>query len=574
MILLQGHSLAQARRVPLEALSLTLNERDSSAQMTPADMTGIGVNSWFLDDSGPGKGIVWRVRSIQENYLTRTPRVTLEHAINSLRDRLIFGEVKPGDISGTGSDSCSALQAVRYILARQDDWTLGSFDYGSVSMPYKFDGNSLYDALEYVCKTLPDCWWSYDFSRYPFRLNITRRSTQVGTRMRAGRNLATITRTVDRNGMITRFYPIGKDDLHLPEEYVERNAGTYGIAAAVEVDQSLGSVGELRSWANEQLERHAEPAVTISVTGVELADATGESLDRIRLGRICEVPLPEFGMEIAEVITQVAYQDALYEPEAVQVTMENKKQDISRIVAEAIKKAGAGGRGGARQEKEDHAWFEDTDDHVAMCAEGIIGKDAKGEPNWTRLSQIVVDGRGIYTDVQSIQQEVVIAESRITQNENQIQLEVRRAQSAEGTLSSRINVEANRITQEVTRATGEEGRLSGRITTEANKIALVVSEGAHGYEVNAASIVAGINGQGGSYVKLQADKIDLSGYVTASEFYAVDAKIDNLMSGEAIASSLFAASLHATQSFTCLGYATNWKSVQINGTWYYILCHN
>ena len=35
MILLSGHSLTHARRVPLEALSLSLKERESTATMVP-----------------------------------------------------------------------------------------------------------------------------------------------------------------------------------------------------------------------------------------------------------------------------------------------------------------------------------------------------------------------------------------------------------------------------------------------------------------------------------------------------------------------------------------------------------
>ena len=89
MILLDGHSLTQVRRVPLEALSLQLNERNSSASMTPTDMTGITVGAWMQDDTEPGEGIVWRVKSISETWATKTPRVQLEHAVAMLRERLL-----------------------------------------------------------------------------------------------------------------------------------------------------------------------------------------------------------------------------------------------------------------------------------------------------------------------------------------------------------------------------------------------------------------------------------------------------------------------------------------------------
>ena len=65
MFLLNGHSLTPVRGVPAEALSLTLKERDSTASITPVDMTGIQIGSWLQDDTEPGKGIVWRVKSIR-----------------------------------------------------------------------------------------------------------------------------------------------------------------------------------------------------------------------------------------------------------------------------------------------------------------------------------------------------------------------------------------------------------------------------------------------------------------------------------------------------------------------------
>ena len=265
MILLNGHSLNRARKVPLEALSLSLKERESTATMTPADMSGIGTESWLLDDTDPGAGIVWRVKSIGTAYATNTPTVQLEHVISTLKDRILFGEVTPATITGNAkAETCTARQAVEYILRRQGDWTLGAFDY-SVSNAYKFDGDTLFDALETVTHTLADAEWTYDLTRYPFRLNITRRSGAVGSELRCGRNLRTITKNIDRSGMYTRFYPIGYDDIHLSPAYRDRNTAAYGIIEHTATDTSRTSAAELEAWASEMLQRHAEPVVSIEV---------------------------------------------------------------------------------------------------------------------------------------------------------------------------------------------------------------------------------------------------------------------------------------------------------------------
>lgn len=370
MILLSGHSLTPEKRIPLVNMSLHLDERESTAEIVPAYMSGITMQSWMKDDTEPGAGIVWRVRSIQQNYSSDTPSVQLEHAINSLRDRIMFGEITPATIKGVvGATTCTAQEAITYILAQQSDWTLGSFSYGSVANPYKFDGDNLYDALEKVTETLDDAWWSYDFSVYPFLINITTKPAGVTCELRPGRNLTTISKTIDRSGMYTRFYPIGKDDLHISGNYVSKNESTYGVISRVEVDQSLTTESELTAWANERLAKHAQPTVNITAEGLELADATGESLDRLTLGRLCRIPLYEFNTTITERIVELNYQDKINAPEVVQITMANTREDVTRLIADVIKRGGSGGRGAARQQAEDHAWFEDTDEYVAMVAE-------------------------------------------------------------------------------------------------------------------------------------------------------------------------------------------------------------
>lgn len=161
-----------------------------------------------------------------------------------------------------------------------------------------------------------------------------------------------------------------------------------------------------------------------------------------------------------------------------------------------------------------------------------------------RITQEISDRRAQYDNL----------DSRITQTATNISLEVERASRAEGLLSGRISVNADNITAEVTRAKTQEGDLSGRITVNANsisaevtraqnrentlsgridvnaeKVSMVVSEKTGGgYEVNSAEIVAGINGQTGSYVKIKADTIDLTGYVRASQLAAEIADIQDL----------------------------------------------
>lgn len=431
MILLNGQSLTAAYMVPAVSMSLQIKEREATATLTPESTDGIGIGSWMQDDREPGAGTVWRVRSIQQGSATITTTVQLEHIIATLKDRILFGEIKPGTITGNPSDTtCTARQAVEYILAQQSDWTLGQFDYEGVSNPYKFDGDTLFEALETVTNSLTDAYWTYDMTTYPFTLNIIQHSATVDSELRAGRNLKTISRTVDKSGMFTRFYPIGKNDLHISGNYVEKNVSLYGVISKVETDQSLDTTAELTAWANERLNAHAQPNVSITVEGLELSRATGEPMDQLTIGRVCRVPLPEFNTTIQERIVEISYTDKIKQPEVVKITLANSRQDVTRIIADALKRSGKGGRTSAKKGKEDHAWFEDTNDHVSMTAIGVIGVDAAGNPNWTRLSEFIADGEGLHAKVETQMQDVTNRVTTLEIDETGLRTEVTNKETA------------------------------------------------------------------------------------------------------------------------------------------------
>lgn len=78
--------------------------------------------------------------------------------------------------------------------------------------------------------------------------------------------------------------------------------------------------------------------------------------------------------------------------------------------------------------------------------------------------------------------------------------------------------------------------------------------------IKAAQIVASINDQGSTAVRISADRIDLDGYVTASELEATNATISNLISGAATANTLKTILLSASTGFNYQGDAVAWKS--------------
>lgn len=420
MILLDGHTLNRKIQFRPESQSLTLEERKGQSSLTVGDgAPEIQVGDWMRDDTEPGAGTVWRVRTVERNYHgpdTSTRTIQLEHIVNTLRDGVIFGEMTWDSISASG-----AMGAVLALTGGL--WQLGDFEPENVSWPYKFNACTWMDALENITRTLADAWWDYDLSSLPFTLHIRSLSNGTDSEMRMSRNISGIRRTVDRSRMYTRFYPIGLNDLHITGDYVSRNEAVYGVCSRIETNQAIDSEAELRSWANDRLKRHCEPAVTVTVSGLDLSRDTGEDLDALRLNRLCRVPLPEFGTTILEKVCRLQWPDKIKNPEKFNVTLANEKEDIASIFSQQAAGSEAsrsgGGRGAKKKIEEDHAWFVDTSDHVAMVAEAIIGQGPDGV-DWSRVAALSVDGYGIHGRVTRAEGYMVTMSSRMDMDEERL----------------------------------------------------------------------------------------------------------------------------------------------------------
>ena len=414
MILLNGHSLTAKTKFMPERMNLQLSERNSTATMTlGGNAPTIAVGDWLRCEDGPAAGVVWRAKSVETQLETNTRTVQLEHAINTLKDVIMFGETNPGTTSAEGT--------ARFILSKQSDWVLGTFSF-SESQPYTFNGDDLFSAMETVSSTLDDCIWEYSFSSYPFKLHIRKLGSGVTAEMRADRNIRTLRKTVDRSRMYTRFYPIGKNDLHISGNYVSKNESTYGVICKTETDASKETESELRTWANTRLKKHCQPTVTVTISGIDLSAATGESLDNFEIGKLCRIPLPEFNTTITDRVTKLSFPDVINSPTDVTVTLSNERtdtRDLATIIQQEVKETiSRSGRSGAKNAKDDHAWMVDTTDHIGLVAEAVAGEGA--DKDWSRVASVMVDGAGIHQRVVYTENGLVSAQAAIEVTERQI----------------------------------------------------------------------------------------------------------------------------------------------------------
>ena len=538
---MSGQSLTKADWFMPEKMGLNLEERRSTATLTLGpEAPAISGGDWLLDETEPGAGIVWRVKTINTQYDTNTRTATLEHIAATLQDMLMFGETKATAMRASGSTApagkCYAAEAIDYILSKHSLWTKGSVAaaYSTVSNPYSFNGDNLFAALETVTSSLEGCYWEFDLSAIPFKIHFRQLSQDVDSEMRMGRNITTLRRTVDTSRMYTRFYPIGKKDLHVTGNYVSRNENLYGVIEKVETDQSKTTAEELTAWANERLRKHAEPSVTVTISGQELSAATGEALDHFTINKQCRVPLPEYGTTITEKVTKLSWSDKITAPEAVTVTLANLREDLASIINNANAAGARGGRVSATEAKEDHAWIVDTEDHVAIIAEAVGGSVVMDgqEVNWSRVASILVDGNGIHQQVTEAAGDATLSKSWIDQNGQNVLAGVQQV----GTLADkavelegRLDLEAGKASLLVTATDNRPvktytsvsafpatGSASYLYYSLGNKKYYEWTNGAYsettpGNTINRAGIVSTINEDGSSTTKILGTKVSIGG---------------------------------------------------------------
>ena len=153
---------------------------------------------------------------------------------------------------------------------------------------------------------------------------------------------------------------------------------------------------------------------------------------------------------------------------------------------------------------------------------------------------LIVDGTGIHANVHDLLDEIIYQNADIEVNEQGIT-----------TLVSKTGINS----------LGQSETLYSKIQQNADSISLKVSKG---------SVISEIN-QTAETVRISASRIDLDGYVTASQLASTNAEISNLTSGVTTASSLKATAINAVSGFTYQNHAVSFKSVTIGGTQYHLM---
>lgn len=348
---LMDRQLREVARLRPAQLSMTLNLTPlSTAEMTLAeDDAAVAVGMFVELYDAAGSAGIFRVSEVERRYGGDGGQVVrLEHGLCTLGDDVLPGYVELG---GAQAPTASVLQA---LLARQTGgyWALGDCEYAD-QYAYSFENENLLTAIASIAEPLPgEPVWAFDQSALPWRLHLRRSSDTDACECRMNRNLTCARVTIDRTALCTRIYPLGygegADQLHIGsvnggQKHLDADTiGTWGVAASTYVEPGITDAATLKAAAESVLARTKDPVVTLTLEAEELYALTGEEADRFRLGRLCRVPLPDWGVTMDERVISIRRPDVYGAPEKVRVTLANRARTATETLAALSRKASIG----------------------------------------------------------------------------------------------------------------------------------------------------------------------------------------------------------------------------------------
>ena len=381
--LLDSYGTGEIRRLnPLEMSLVEVLSGISYAQMTLSQAEGAGIEPGALIRLYTNQGDmgVYRVQAVTEDEDTTV--LDLSHGLVTLTDTVIppketeepedSGGSGSGDDSGDSTESGGAgdteggetggesgdtgdgteenpeekpeekptepkgetvplREAIQTLFNAQPVswWTLGVVEVPDSSpVTWSYDYDTLWEKLTALMSNFPAYMLTFDMSSQPWVLNVVLAPTAADCELRYNRNLETASITYDRSELCTRLYVDG-----IKEPIDADTIGVWGVVSQAMTGDPDFDEAYWREEARLYLERYKNPALSVTIEAAELSHLTGEPLDRLVLGRMCRLALPDRGAVVNQRIVEMQWRDVYGDPERVRISMSNAVADTASILS-------------------------------------------------------------------------------------------------------------------------------------------------------------------------------------------------------------------------------------------------
>lgn len=358
---LLGSDFREVARLDPDRLQLTLNLQPlSTAIMQMGDVhTPVKVRDFVELFSPHGSAGLFRVKETSTRYgVNSGVTVHLEHALCTLGDSLTMG---------TQAMSASVAVIISTLLEFQNTphWVLGDCDVpDDYELIYEYSYDNLLQAIMDITDMLPEEYaWEFDTTVHPFVMHLRKMPDDDACEGRLNRNLVMAALDVDASDYCTRVVPFGAGEgtdrvtltnligtIYLDSAKADADNVVSKTITADDVFDAL----TLRDVAQLYLDKHDEPAVSVEIDAINLAEVTGEDMDSFHLGRVCRLALPDYGVTVRERVISSDWADVYGSPEDETVTLANKIRDASDEIAALMREATNSKLIGGSVSSEDH----------------------------------------------------------------------------------------------------------------------------------------------------------------------------------------------------------------------------
>ena len=450
-------------------------EPASTATMgLPVGEPAVAVRDFVeIFDSDGSKGI-YRVSGVNGSNAERQT-VTLSHGIVTLED-----ETLPPKTVLSGN----VRQLLSTLLDYQGHkwWQLGTVENQDETV-YKVQGSNTIalQVLTDIASISPECYFAYDQTTRPWTLHFLRKKNEPDCECRLMRNVCAFSVSFSDADMRTRVTSALLPDGHMDADTI----GRWGVISRELDTNSDTTPAEAVKLAERLLEQYKNPTASIEIDAVDLSRATGEDLDRLSIGRVCRVALPDWGVSYVHQIVAVYWADLLHKPAQKKISLSTQRNKAGKAMAKAVKEAKKG-------------WnhITETADSVKIQAQQI---ELLGEEIKLRATKNEVEGA-----------KLLISEVRIDLDAAMAAILLKADRTEYDELAKRVSAAEIKV-----------DGANAAITLKADRT--VTDE--LGTRVSAAEIaIDGAN----SAIALKADRIDLLGYVTAD---ALETEVLSVVNG-------------------------------------------
>ena len=334
------------------SVNLAIDGASSSASIKLAPGSNVNGRAYIEMFTIQGSAGVFRTRSPRIGYGNGNTQIQLEHAINQLGD-FIITETYEKELTL----EAAVKQIFKYYDAKGSSyWTYGGFDKPSdpdgvdeynQKCVLSIDHDNCLDALQSVMEQYPYMYMKFDFGSFPWKVSFRNRPQLAEAQGRLSRNVKSATVTRDDTDLTTRAYGEYKNGKTYTYNAGKFYRDKYGIVER-EISGDNDSDKALEQKVKTWVKRHKKPAYSVSIDGIELSNITGEKLDKLTVGKLMTLALPDYNTIITEQITGVSFPSVYKQPMSCTVTLNQEEEKVIKYIKKAQQSARRAGRSASR----------------------------------------------------------------------------------------------------------------------------------------------------------------------------------------------------------------------------------